>query len=404
MINLESHQPTINRAKLIWAMGIAQILAWSTTYYLPAVLATPISKAMGWSLTSIVAGLSWGLLVAGVCSPLAGHQIDRYGGRPVLASSSLLMALGLILMGMAGNLLVYYLAWTCIGAAMAAGLYDAAFSTLGRLLGDSARTSMTGLTLLGGFASTLGWPLIAGLEHELGWRYSCFVLAGAHLLIGLPIYLLVVPKETSTPIQSGHAQAKNVPPPSPEYRQLFLLLALLLTLQSLVVSTVSVHLLDVLKLLGIASVTALAIGMLVGPAQVVGRLMEFSVGRNLHPTWSTRGAILLSGVGIVMLIPGAPWLAFVAMALYGAGNGILTIARGTLPLVLFGKEGYGARMGLLARPMLIAQATGPVVAAIAVDKLGAQALLVAMTVLVATSLMASFGLPSTPASSKIDAS
>lgn len=170
----ESHQPTINRVKLVWALGIAQILAWSTTYYLLAVLATPISKDMGWSLTSVVAGLSWGLLVAGICSPLAGRQIDRHGGRPVLASSSLLMALGLVLMGVAGNLLVYYLAWTCIGAAMAAGLYDAAFSTLGRLLGDGARTSMTGLTLLGGFASTLGWPLIAGLEHELGWRYSCF--------------------------------------------------------------------------------------------------------------------------------------------------------------------------------------------------------------------------------------
>ncbi|MBD9483718.1 MFS transporter [Pseudomonas sp. PDM14] len=394
MTQPESHQPTINRVKLVWALGIAQILAWSTTYYLPAVLATPISKAMGWSLTSVVAGLSWGLLVAGICSPLAGRQIDRHGGRPVLASSSLLMAAGLLLMGVASNLLVYYLAWTCIGAAMAAGLYDAAFSTLGRLLGDSARTSMTGLTLLGGFASTLGWPLIAGLEHELGWRYSCFVLAGAHLFIGLPIHLLLVPKEAETPIQSSHAHATSAPSPSPDYRQLFLLLALLLTLQSLVISAVSVHLLDVLKLLGIASVTALAIGMVIGPAQVAGRLAEFSIGRSLHPTWSARGAILLCGIGIVLLIPGLPWLAFVAMALYGAGNGILTIARGTLPLVLFGAEGYGARMGLLARPMLIAQATGPIAAAIAVDKLGAQVLLAVMTALVATSLLASFGLPS----------
>lgn len=394
MTQPESRQPTINRVKLVWALGIAQILAWSTTYYLPAVLATPISKAMGWSLTSVVAGLSWGLLVAGICSPLAGRQIDRHGGRLVLASSSLLMAVGLLLMSVANNLPVYYLAWTCIGAAMAAGLYDAAFSTLGRLLGDSARTSMTGLTLLGGFASTLGWPLIAGLEHELGWRYSCFVLAGAHLLIGLPIHLLLVPKEAATPIQSSHAHATSALSLPPDYRQLFLLLALLLTLQSLVISAVSVHLLDVLKLLGIASVTALAIGMVIGPAQVAGRLVEFSVGRNLHPTWSARGAILLSGVGIVMLMPGAPWLAFVAMALYGAGNGILTIARGTLPLVLFGAEGYGARMGLLARPMLIAQATGPIAAAIAVDKLGAQALLAVMTALVATSLLASFGLPS----------
>lgn len=394
MIRPENRQPTINRAKLVWALGIAQILAWSTTYYLPAVLASPISKAMGWSLTSVVAGLSWGLLVAGICSPLAGRQIDRYGGRPVLVSSSLLMALGLFLMGMASNLAMYYLAWTCIGAAMAAGLYDAAFATLGRLLGKNARASMTGLTLLGGFASTLGWPVIAGLEQELGWRYSCFVLAAAHLFIGLPIHLIMVPNEAAAPLKTRPLQTASTPGMSPELRKLFILLALLLTLQSLVISAVSVHLLDVLKVMGIAAITALAIGMVIGPAQVAGRLAEFWIGRSLHPTWSARGAILLCGIGIVLLIPGLPWLAFGAMALYGAGNGILTIARGTLPLVLFGAEGYGARMGLLARPMLIAQATGPIAAALALDRLGPRALLAVMCALVATSLLASLGLPS----------
>jgi TM2 domain-containing membrane protein YozV len=175
---------------------------------------------------------------------------------------------------------------------------------------------------------------------------------------------------------------------------LFLLLAALLTLQSLVISSVSVHLLDVLKLLGIATATALAIGMMIGPSQVVARLAEFSLGRNLHPTTSARAAILLSGIGIGLLLPAIPWLAFIAMALYGAGNGILTIARGTLPLALFGQDGYGARMGLLARPMLVAQAVGPVAAAVILDKLGSTPLLVVMSTLATASLIASFGLPS----------
>jgi MFS family permease len=392
-----SRPHTINRTGLVWAMGIAQILAWSTTYYLPAVLATPIARDMGWSITSTVAGLSWGLLVAGACSPMVGRQIDRHGGRPVLATSSILISLGLLLMGIASNLGIYYLAWTFIGVAMAAGLYDAAFSTLGRLFGESARTSMTGLTLLGGFASTLGWPLIAGLEQQIGWRYSCVALAATHLVIGLPIHLFVIPKSESisnsgtTPIRDPSTTTAHH---TKSYNRLFLLLATLLTFQSLVVSSISVHLLDVLKLLGIATATALAIGMMIGPSQVIARLAEFSVGRNFHPTTSAKAAILLSGIGIGLLIPAIPSLAFVAMALYGAGNGILTIARGTLPLALFGQDGYGTRMGLLARPMLVAQAVGPVAAAVILDKLGSTPLLVVICVLATASLIASFGLPS----------
>ncbi|MDC7815650.1 MFS transporter [Pseudomonas sp. BLCC-B112] len=130
---------------------------------------------------------------------MVGRWIDRSGGRTVLATSSVFLAMGLLLMGLANNLTVYYLAWTLIGMGMAAGLYDAAFSTLGRLLGDNARASMTGLTLLGGFASTLGWPLIAGLEHQIGWRYSCFALAAMHLIVGLPIHLLTIPSEKAPP-------------------------------------------------------------------------------------------------------------------------------------------------------------------------------------------------------------
>ncbi|MGV8180277.1 MFS transporter [Pseudomonas aeruginosa] len=143
------------------------------------------------------------MLVAGICSPAVGRAIDRHGGRPALALSSVLMAIGLCLMGFASNLAIYYLAWTCIGVAMAAGLYDAAVATLGRLFGESARASMSGLSLLGGFTSTLGWPLIAALEHELGWRYTCFVLASAHLAIGLPIHLLLIPRVTETAVATA---------------------------------------------------------------------------------------------------------------------------------------------------------------------------------------------------------
>lgn len=177
--------PTLSPApvRLISVLSLTQILAWGSTFYLPAVLAASIARESGWSLGSVVARLSWGLLVAGFSAPRAGRLIDRFGGRPVLATSSLLLAAGLALMGLAPSLLVYFLAWTVLGTAMASGLYDAAFSTLGRLFGDNSRTAMTGVTLMGGFASTVAWPAITGLGAELGWRDTCLVLAGVHLAV-----------------------------------------------------------------------------------------------------------------------------------------------------------------------------------------------------------------------------
>jgi MFS family permease len=208
---------------------------------------------------------------------------------------------------------------------------------------------------------------------------------------------LLIPKNECIPssaVVPTHASSAATAHDTKSGNRLFLLLATLLTLQSLVISSISVHLLDVLKMLGIATATALAIGMIIGPSQVVARLAEFSLGRNLHPTTSAKVAILLSGIGIGLLLPAIPWLAFIAMALYGAGNGILTIARGTLPLALFGQDSYGTRMGLLARPMLVAQAVGPVAASVILDKLGSTPLLVVMCTLATASLIASFGLSS----------
>ncbi|WP_294167119.1 MFS transporter [Pseudomonas sp.] len=387
------HSP-INRSRLVWAMGFTQIIAWATTYYLPAVLATPIAKETGWSITSAVGGLSWGMLIAGASSPAVGRQIDRHGGRSILAASSLLLALGMLLMGLAGNLATYYLAWTLIGVAMAAGLYDAAFSTLGRLFGEEARTSITGLTLLGGFASTIGWPVIAGLESWIGWRGACFAIAATHLLIGFPIHALLIPgstKQPPHPVITKSLGGAALRPKTSNY--LFFLIGGMLTALALVVSGISVHLLNILKQLGIANAMALALGMVIGPSQVVARVAEFSIGRNLHPTWSARAGVLLCFVGLGLLISGLPWLAFVAIALYGAGNGILTIARGTLPLALFGPQGYGARMGLLARPVLVAQACGPIASAFVLESFGASVLIGVMCGLLFLCFMATWRIP-----------
>lgn len=382
--------------RLIGVLGLTQILSWGSTFYLPAVLAAPIARESGWSLSIVVAGLSWGLLVAGFNAPRAGRLIDRYGGRPVLASSSVLLATGLALMGLAPNLTVYFLAWTILGAGMASGLYDAAFSTLGRLFGDGSRTAMTGVTLMGGFASTAAWPVLTWLEAAVGWRDACLVLAGVHLVLGLPLYLLLIPRESQRVTEAELGKPAQTGPPSEalkEARHLFVLVAMLFTLQSSVMSSLSVHLLDALRQLGFAGAVALAVGMMIGPSQVVARLLEFSFWRSLHPTWSARGAVLLCFLGLTLLATANPTLAFVATALYGAGNGLLTIVRGTLPMALFGPEGYGTRMGLLARPVLFAQALAPLIMAILLSELGPKVLLITLTAMTLVSVGVTWRLP-----------
>ena len=177
---------------IVPALGVTQILAWGTSYYLTTVLAKPIAVDTGWSLTWVVGGLSLGLLIAGLASPLVGRAIHRRGGRPVLAASSVLLSAGLALLALSPNLVAFFLGWVVLGFGMSAGLYDAAFSTLGRLYGQAARHHITTLTLFGGLASTVCWPLSAFLVSEIGWRGTCGVYAGIHLLFCLPVYLLAV--------------------------------------------------------------------------------------------------------------------------------------------------------------------------------------------------------------------
>ena len=155
---------------VVGCLGTAQILAWGMSYYLIAVLAKPIETDTAWGLPWIVGGLSIAFLISGLVSPKVGRLIDRFGGRPVLAASAILLAIGLATIAAAPTLPVYLAGWCVLGAAMGAGLYDPAFATIGRIYGDQARSAITLTTLYGGFASTVCWPLSAVLVEQIGWR------------------------------------------------------------------------------------------------------------------------------------------------------------------------------------------------------------------------------------------
>ena len=316
----------------------------------------------------MVGALSLGLLVAGAVSPWVGRAIDRHGGRPVLAASALLLAAGLAVAGLAPNLPVYLFAWVLIGLGMGAGLYDAAFGTLGRYYGDSARSAIATLTLFGGFASTVCWPLSAFLVETLGWRGTCLAYAGLHVFVALPAYLLLLPNAGRTAPASRVAHDdepvnEGAPRLVGNRRVAFLLLALVITIASAITSVVSVHLLTILQSRGLELAAAVALGALVGPSQVGARAIEMALGRYYHPVWTMIAAMALMAAGIWLMLADLPFMAL-PLVFYGAGIGIKSIARGTLPLALFGREGYASMMGRLALPALLAQAVSPFVGAL----------------------------------------
>jgi predicted MFS family arabinose efflux permease len=357
------------RIGVVTALGITQIFAWGCSYYLPAVLAKPISTESGWPLPWVVGGVSIGLFVAGLVSPIAGRTIQQYGGRAVLASSSVLLAIGLVGIGLAQNLIIYLAAWVIVGLGMGAGLYDAAFATLGRIYLDKARSPITTLTLFGGFSSTICWPLSGLLVESVGWRSACLIYAGLQLAVSLPIYLLLLPSTGFTSRSESLVGEAIRPTDGPSKKNRFVRLVLVaaaVTLSAIIQSTMAIHLLTILQAQGVKLAAAVALGTLVGPSQVLARVLEMIIGRHFHPIWTMLSSTVLVTTGLVLLSFHLPVVAL-GLVFFGAGMGIMSIARGTVPLVVFGAPGYAVLMGQLAAPSSVAQAISPLLGAVILD-------------------------------------
>lgn len=364
-----------SRAPVIVALGSAQTLAWASSYYLLAILAAPIARDVGVSVPTVFAAFSTALLVSAALGPFAGRAIDRFGGRPVLMGTSLVFAIGLLTLGMAHGAAGLFFAWAILGTAMGSGLYEAAFATLVRLYGKDSRNAITGITLFAGFASTVGWPLTTLLESHIGWRGACFAWAALHVLMGLPLNWSIPQAEINVPLPEYSAERTAAPVESAVGNgRAAWLLGIVFAAIWFISTAMAAHLPRLLQLSGMTLAAAVGIGALVGPAQVGGRLLELGVLRRLHPLLSARLATLMHPIGAGLLwLLGAPVAAIFAI-MHGAGNGILTIANGTLPLVFFGPAGYGKRQGLLMVPSRMTQAMAPWLFGICLDRWGRGAL------------------------------
>jgi MFS family permease len=395
-----------NRLPTIVALGSAQTLAWASSFYLPTMLAAPMASDLGVATPTVFAAFSLALLVSAAVGPVIGRTIDRHGGRPVLMATNLVFAFGLVALGFARGPWSLFAAWLVLGAGMGSGLYEAAFATLVRLDGQAARNAITGITLIAGFASTVGWPLSTFLEAQVGWRGACLVWAGLHLIVGLPLNAMLPRAQVlSAPLPSAAEQhpagqsrsiaANAAATDSGGARRSAALLAYVFAAVWFVSTAMAAHLPRLLEACGATLAVAVGVGALVGPAQVAGRLLEFGFLRRVHPLLSARLAALAHPVGVAaLLVVGAPSAAMFAL-LHGAGNGILTIAKGTLPLVLFGAQAYGARQGWLMLPARVTQALAPFAFGVALDRWGAQALWVSgslgLSAFVALALLHSTG-------------
>jgi len=355
---------------VVAGLGTTQTLAWASSYYLIALLADPIARDLHTSSTVVFAAFSAALLIAAVIGPRVGRSIDRFGGRGILAASNLVFGAGLLLLAAAHGQAVLWLGWGLLGLGMGLGLYDAAFAALGRIYGMSARRAITGITLLAGFASTVGWPLTAWGLSTLGWRETCIGWALAHLCLGLPLNLLLPKVVAAAAPQSGAAK-----PHVPMDRGMWLL-GLAFAAGWLVSTAMAAHLPRILQAAGATPTEAIAAGMLIGPAQVAARVLEAGLHSRYHPLLSARLCTLMHPIGAALLFLGGGALMASPFAfLHGAGNGVLTIARGTVPLAVYGRENYGYRLGLLGAPARIAQAGAPLLFGMLVDWYGAGVLM-----------------------------
>jgi MFS family permease len=356
---------------LIAALGATQTLAWASSYYLPAILADPIAGDLGISSNWVFAMFSAALAISALLGPWIGRQIDHVGGRDVLCASNLILAAGLVLLGLSHTFILMAAAWLLLGIGMGLGLYDAAFAALGRIYGHAARRSITGITLIAGFSSTIGWPLSAWGLHTIGWRWTCVAWAASHLVICLPLNAIFVPK-----LAHEHRAKMDMPKPHIPIDRAMVLLAFAFSAAWSVTSAMAVHLPRILQSLGATPAQAIAAGALIGPAQVVARIVEASALKRFHPLYSTRLACIAHplGAGVIAVFGGG--FAAVFALLHGAGNGILTIARGTLPLAIFGPKDYGYRLGLIGAPSRLSQALAPVIFGLLVVPLGGYILLV----------------------------
>jgi predicted MFS family arabinose efflux permease len=374
---------------LVAGLGAAQLIAWGTLYYAIAVLAEPMGAELSLTRSHVFGAFAWSMLISGVLAPWAGRTLDRFGGRAVLVASAIVGALGFFALARVHSFAGLVLGWSILGLAMALGLYDTCFAAIGHMVPASYRRTVTGVTLVAGFASTISWPTTHHLVQAVGWRMSCDLYAAA-LLTCAPLYALVLSSVRAAPKAHPTSTALLQGELPDALRKRASLLAWAFAGTAVVGASMSAHLVAVLEALQLTSDDAVWIAASIGAMQVAGRLLELVFGSRLHPV--RLGFLTFAGLvaAMVLLIAvGALPSAVYAFALfYGIANGLLTIAKATLPVEMFGFANVGAVLGGFSAPSLVMRALAPFAFAVIMGELGTTHALVGLAVVSLASLAA----------------
>ena len=365
--------PVVRRA--IAALGVTQIISWGSTYYILTILAGPIGRDLGLSPGMVAMGMSLLTLVSAACGPFAGRMMDLHGAGPIMAAGSVLASGGLVLLSLAQGLTSYFTAWAVIGVAGSMVLYPAAFTALTQLAPDRARRAITMLTLPGGLASTVFWPMTTWLLNAHDWRTICLIYAGLNLAICLPLHLFAIPPGGTRRALPDEPKVIVTGLPDHLRRRAFYLFALVLALNSMLVTGILNQFTAFLTAFGHEASVVVSCSMLFGVSQVSARIIEILAGGRYEPLRGTLLIVLghVTALTVLGVVSPMPLAAFLFAAGFGVCNGLFTINRGALVLTLFGSQGYGHMTGKVTVGQGIAGAMGPVLLATVLGAGGGEA-------------------------------
>jgi MFS family permease len=382
----------------IAALGVAQIINWGALYYTLALIGPKIIAETGWSEGFVYLGFAIATLLIGAVGPLSGRLVDRHGGRSVMICGTLIASSGMVILSQSDNPFLFLVAWGVMGLGMSACLYDSSFASLAQLAGPTTRRAISGLTLVAGFSSTVTWPITSALLIQTDWRGVCLFDAVVMLCVSGPLIFFALRKPypplatmPATDLDEDRQRTKTTSGkalvPKDKMLKAMILFALIFTTQGFVLNAMSIHVLSLFETLGMSAGAAMIAGTLIGPSQVAARLIELLFGRNL----SVMGLGLVTmalfpvALAIPLILPPTIATACIYGLVYGASAGLSTIARGVMPYELFGAEGYGRRLGLLAAPALLAKAFAPATIALIAEAKGP---VIALSTCIAIALIA----------------
>ena len=353
-------------------LGFTQIVGWGTTFLMPSVLGRHMENDLGIPSEIVFSGITVMFAVGAICSPRIGRLIDHTGARTIMASGSVVYAISLTGLAFSQGLVTYLLCWAGLGIASTLALSTPSSIALAQVAGPGARRAIGMLAIIGGFASTVFWPLSGALDVAVGWRGTLLAYAAIHLFACAPVHLLVLPNRPP----SHHLVASATPTPTgvaPEVQtRVFLLLSLTLASGAFVFTGAMVHMIEILRGLGHAPASAVFLASMIGPTQIAIRLFELLFGHRYSIMNSAvfGSAMLPFGLALALLNGGSFAIALVFIAAYGIANGLKAVQRATLPLALFGRGQFGAYMGRLALPQGIVSAAAPPVMAAVLSNFG----------------------------------